>query len=112
MPPRNRTHRCSTSIALGDDLSLLLTSPGAAPTASSKHFQPPQRLRFKQKLSVRHVSNRLKSGQIIATPLQKLKVRSKRRLQSKNAKLSKFATRKATSGAVEAAQVLRNEREL
>jgi hypothetical protein len=52
----------------GEDPDLLLTRPGAAPTASSKHFQPPQRLRVKQKLSVRHVSNRHKSGQIIATP--------------------------------------------
>ena len=50
-------------VALGEDLTLLLCGPGAAPNGSGKHFQPAHRLRLRllQKLSVRHVPNPLDS---------------------------------------------------
>jgi hypothetical protein len=93
-----RCDRCLAIVELGaDDLGVgvdegpLVDAPAplqiadafaqAAATGPRKHLQPRRLLRFKQKLSVRHVSNRLKSGQIIATPMQKLKVRSKHRLR-------------------------------
>ena len=57
---------------------------GAAPTGPSKHFQPPNRLRlrFGQKLSVRHVSNPRDSGGTIADQRTVLKVGLKDRLQT------------------------------
>jgi hypothetical protein len=60
MPTRNRAHRLSALIALGDNPRLLLRRPRAAMTGPRKHFQPPHRVRFRlrQKLSVRHGSNR------------------------------------------------------
>ncbi len=54
----------AAGIALGDNLSLLLSRPGAPPPRSGKHLEPLYRLalRFVQKLSVRHVSNPLDSA--------------------------------------------------
>jgi hypothetical protein len=51
-------------VAFGEDLGLLLRRPGAAPTGPRKYFQTAHRLRlrFVQKLCVRHVSNPLDSA--------------------------------------------------
>jgi hypothetical protein len=69
-------------IALRDDPRLLLRRPDAAPTSPRKHLQPAHllRLRFGQKLSVRHVSNPFDSGQTIADQQPALKMRPKGRL--------------------------------
>jgi hypothetical protein len=66
MPARNRAYRIAALIALGDNLRLLLRAPTAAAPAPGKYLQPMNRfklrLRLKQKLSVRHMSNPLDSG--------------------------------------------------
>jgi hypothetical protein len=58
MSARNRAHRLATRATLSDDPNLLLRRP--APTAASprEYLYPLHSLRFKQKLSVRYVSNR------------------------------------------------------
>src|SRR3984957_6077059 len=55
----NRADRRTGLVALSNDLRLLFRGPAPAPTGTGEHFQTPRRLRFKQKLSVRHVSNGL-----------------------------------------------------
>jgi hypothetical protein len=79
VPTCNRTRRRTAIIAFRNDLSLLLRRPAAAPTGTSEHFRSRRLLRFNQKLSVRHVSNRFRPGQTIAGLLKKLKMRSKGR---------------------------------
>jgi hypothetical protein len=83
MPTRNRGDCVAALVALGDDPLLLLCAPGAPPAGSRKYFQPANRLRlgFVQKLSVRHVSSPLDSGQTIADQHLALKVGPKGRLR-------------------------------
>jgi hypothetical protein len=59
MPSGNRADRRTGLAALSNDLRLLFCRAAPAPTRTGEHFQAPRRLRFKQKLSVRHVSNGL-----------------------------------------------------
>ena len=47
VPPRNRRHLLAALIALGDDLSLLLRGPRAAPTGPRKRLQPAHWLRLR-----------------------------------------------------------------
>jgi hypothetical protein len=73
MPSGNRADRRAGLVALSNDLRLVFCRSAPAPTRTGEHFQAPRRLRFKQKLRVRHVtaSNR---HQIIARPQKKWKV--------------------------------------
>ncbi len=56
--PRHRARRLSARIGLGDNPRLLLGCPPPSPPGAREHFQPANQHRLKQKLSVRHVSNR------------------------------------------------------
>jgi hypothetical protein len=59
MPSGNGADRRPSLVAFSNDLRLVFRRPAPAPTGTGEHFQTPRRLRFKQKLSVRHVSNGL-----------------------------------------------------
>ena len=88
MAPRDSGDFVAALIAFGEDLRLLRRRPRPASTRPGEHFQPTNRfrLRFGQKLSVRHVSSPLDSaGQTFADLLAALKVRSKGRLQCTDA---------------------------
>jgi hypothetical protein len=58
VPARHRAHRLAARAALGDDQRLLVHSPPPTPTRPGEYLHPAHSLRLKQKLSVRHVSNR------------------------------------------------------
>jgi hypothetical protein len=78
-PPRNLV---AALIALGENLSLLLYGPSPAAASARKYLEPARRfrLRFVQKLSVRHVPNPLDSaGQRLADQRCAVKVGSKGR---------------------------------
>jgi transposase len=68
VPARHGAHRLATRIALGDDPPLLLRRPTAPSARAREYVHPADRLRFGQKLSVRHVSNRSSEagGQTVA----------------------------------------------
>ena len=82
---RDNRDRLAALVAFGEDLRLLRRRPRPASTEAGKHLQPTNRfrLRFGQKLSVRHVSNPLDSASPTFADLRAaLKVRSKGRLRS------------------------------
>src|SRR6202011_6253532 len=81
-------HCLAALIALGNNPRLLLRTPRPPPTGPGKHLQPPNgvRLRFGQKLSVRHVSNPLDAAALtVADHHTEIKVGSKGRLRLNSA---------------------------
>jgi len=103
VPTRNRRHRLAAFTAFGDDPRLLLRRPGPAPACSGEDLDPAHgmRLRFGQKLSVRHVSNPLDpAGGTFADQLSVLKVGPKGRLLSIGANLIKALPMRAAAARV------------
>jgi hypothetical protein len=77
VPARNRRHRLAVRKALRDYLRPLISRPTAAPSRPGEDFHPAHRrrllrLRFVQKLCVRHVSNPLASARRRPSPIKAL----------------------------------------
>ena len=77
VPARNRRHRLAVRKALRDYLRPLISRPTAAPSRPGEDFHPAHRrrllrLRFVQKLCVRHVSNPPASARRRPSPIKAL----------------------------------------